>query len=342
MALIDKLTAIGDAIREKTGKEDLIPLSDMPSEIDAVYEKGKKEEYDDFWGNYQAYGTRSNYVNGFRSFCWVNGCYNPKFSIKVSGGNLSNAYYASVLNDTKIPIVHLGGSGSAQVFYSATFLRRIPDLTVAETTTFSQWFYNCTALEDLGLHGTIGQNGFDVHWSTKLSKDSMESIISCLSADTNGLTVTLSKTAVDNTFNNTTAIPFGFTFSYNPDWVNATFTDNGDGTVTLSGSLEYDTEFDYGDPIGPFPAGTYIISVPEVDMGYVDFYCLDPDGNKLTTEYAGDNTWALETDKDFVVKSCFYLQEGEYTDRVIAFPTIKSNEYDALIATKPNWNINLL
>ena len=33
MALTDKLTAIGDAIREKTGKIDLIPLEQMPVEI---------------------------------------------------------------------------------------------------------------------------------------------------------------------------------------------------------------------------------------------------------------------------------------------------------------------
>lgn len=33
MALTDKLTAIGDAIRRKTGKSEPIPLSDMPEEI---------------------------------------------------------------------------------------------------------------------------------------------------------------------------------------------------------------------------------------------------------------------------------------------------------------------
>jgi hypothetical protein len=33
MALIDKLTAIGNAIREKNGTSDLIPLADMPQAI---------------------------------------------------------------------------------------------------------------------------------------------------------------------------------------------------------------------------------------------------------------------------------------------------------------------
>ncbi len=36
MALIDRLTAIGNAIREKTGTTDLIPLADMPSAIASI------------------------------------------------------------------------------------------------------------------------------------------------------------------------------------------------------------------------------------------------------------------------------------------------------------------
>lgn len=36
MALTDKLTAIGDAIRRKTGKSEPIPLSDMPEEIGKI------------------------------------------------------------------------------------------------------------------------------------------------------------------------------------------------------------------------------------------------------------------------------------------------------------------
>lgn len=36
MALIDKLTAIGNAIREKTGKMALLTLDEMPEEILAI------------------------------------------------------------------------------------------------------------------------------------------------------------------------------------------------------------------------------------------------------------------------------------------------------------------
>lgn len=40
MALINKLSAIGDAIREKTGKEELIKLDDMPAEIASITSGG--------------------------------------------------------------------------------------------------------------------------------------------------------------------------------------------------------------------------------------------------------------------------------------------------------------
>ena len=36
MALTDKLTAIGNAIRSKTGGTDLIPLADMPAAIEGI------------------------------------------------------------------------------------------------------------------------------------------------------------------------------------------------------------------------------------------------------------------------------------------------------------------
>lgn len=45
MALTDKLSAIGDAIRIKTGKTDLIPLDQMPTEIESVWDAGYKEAY---------------------------------------------------------------------------------------------------------------------------------------------------------------------------------------------------------------------------------------------------------------------------------------------------------
>ena len=50
----------------------------------------------------------------------------------------------------------------------------------------------------MNVEGVIGQNGFDVHWSTNLKTASIVSIVEALSDSTSGLSVTLSQTAVNN------------------------------------------------------------------------------------------------------------------------------------------------
>jgi hypothetical protein len=50
------------------------------------------------------------------------------------------------------------------------------------------------------MYGTVSVSGLNLQWSTKLSKASITSIINCLSSTTSGLSITLSKTAVDNAF----------------------------------------------------------------------------------------------------------------------------------------------
>ena len=73
-------------------------------------------------------------------------------------------------------------------------------MCVDENTLFTSTFIQCNALENLTIDGTIGQNNFNLKDSTKLSKASIESVIDALSTTTSGLTVTFSKTAVDNAF----------------------------------------------------------------------------------------------------------------------------------------------
>ena len=108
---------------------------------------------------------------------------------------------------TRVGEIDLSGAGSAiwGVFYShpqyfTSYLKTIDKLIVSDKNIFSSTFYGCTALENLTIEGTIGQKGLDLQWSTKLSKASIISIINALSDATSGLTVALSKTAVNNAF----------------------------------------------------------------------------------------------------------------------------------------------
>ena len=95
-----------------------------------------------------------------------------------------------------------GGANIQQLFYACRELHTIDGLHLRDngTDVFSATFGQCYALENLTIYGTIGQNGLNLQDSTKLSKASIESVINALSTTTSGLTVTLSKTAVNNAF----------------------------------------------------------------------------------------------------------------------------------------------
>jgi hypothetical protein len=202
---------------------------------DEVYEKGKKDEHDKFWDANQDYGNRTNYIdfyNGSRG--WTKDNFYPKYDITPIG-NANQLFYAWEIEDkhtmdlserlrecgvvlnTKqatslqyafayvrfksIPPIDVTGlsSNSSLLFGDSRAIQTIERLTIAETTPInSNWFRNVVGLKTLIVEGTIGQNGFNVQWSTKLSGESIVSIIEALSTTTSGLTVTLSQTAVNN------------------------------------------------------------------------------------------------------------------------------------------------
>ena len=121
MALTDKLTAIGDAIREKSGTPELIPLAEMPGKIEVVYdvgywnghadglnegheagyeggladgyESGKQEEHDRFWDSFQQNGARTYYERAFVGYGFSQNNFYPKYNIVLSGNN-SRLFYS--------------------------------------------------------------------------------------------------------------------------------------------------------------------------------------------------------------------------------------------------------
>ena len=175
-----------------------------------VYHAGKQAEYNKFWDIFQENGLRNNYqsvFDGAVSKCWTDANYNPKYPITIgiiSGGNLM--YRNCLITDTKVPIIYADGlTGTiSTVFSNAGYLKTIPELHVVEGLTYTVAFQNLKALEDLTVTGVIGGDGFNVQWSTLLSKASITSIINALSSTTTGLTVTLSLAAVNTAFETST------------------------------------------------------------------------------------------------------------------------------------------
>ncbi len=80
-------------------------------------------------------------------------------------------------------------------FEYCDYVEKIDGIKVAETTYIYRWFVRCFELVDCPFEGVIGSNGLNLSWSTKLSHDSLMSIINALEAKTSGtFTVTLGTT----------------------------------------------------------------------------------------------------------------------------------------------------
>lgn len=56
----------------------------------------------------------------------------------------------------------------------------IDGIRMAETTPINRYFVRCGELVNVTFEGAVAQNGLNVSWSTKLSHDSLMSIINCL------------------------------------------------------------------------------------------------------------------------------------------------------------------
>lgn len=182
---------------------------------DIGFDEGREAEYNEFWDTFQDNGNRYDYNRGFMS--WPNDCYCPKYTIKPKYSNaLQETFGYSAIENTLVTIdLSHGTTPLNRSFISASALHTILKLIVVEATTYSQSFQNCIALKNLTIEGTIGQNGLNLQWSVMLSRASIESIMSHLSTTTEALSITLSKTAVDNAFRNGNVIG-----SESADWKN--------------------------------------------------------------------------------------------------------------------------
>ena len=196
-------------------------------DFDDVYEAGKKAEYDAFWDSYdtsnQAY-SRSDFM--FAGKMWNDTTFKPKRDIVLKPSS-SGAFYDNGCRDLKAILNKYGVKlDTSQVtnagnFFISSYITALPEIDFSKATTitnafghmslisidkvtfkdgvaFNNTFNNLHQLEEIRIGGTISGSGFDIHWSGKLSADSLKSIINALSTTTTGLTITLPSTAQSN------------------------------------------------------------------------------------------------------------------------------------------------
>lgn len=190
--------------------------------VEAGKTAGVQSEYDRFWDSYQLNGAISSYSRAFCGERWNDQNFTPKYDIIATSiaymfqstgiadipaalerqgvifdsSRATNVTYAFNGNKiTRVPVVStVSASDLNTLFGWAPLIVTIEKLILKEDGTqkfADNVFHTCSALENIVIEGKIGTNGFNVSWSTKLTHDSLISIINALkdySEDTSGTT----------------------------------------------------------------------------------------------------------------------------------------------------------
>ena len=223
------LTAIGDAIRSKEGSEGLIPTTEMKSRIEAISGGVNYLDYIQTckFDSLNLFG-KSKVELSFAKSTNLNGMFTPKFSSSAEYKENANITVEELILHAQNPItsiqqlfdLHVSGRDAAlkqltfdvdfsnlqaanMVFIGLNVLEIIDGTPInlsnlgADAVKFMQ---NCPKLREIRFSGILSRNfGFDAT-VVELSKDSIESIMNCLSADATDQTLTLPLTAVNTAF----------------------------------------------------------------------------------------------------------------------------------------------
>lgn len=223
----EKLTAINDAIRSKTGKTGKLDLDQMAESIPEVYDKGFEAGKGAYWDDLQQNGKRKDYDYMFSGYYWTPDTFDPKhIPVKPerAAGMFANAAKLTVdLSEEKYKkIIDLSEctafsstfaeSGITGVgiinatlnpnnrisygFQSAKNLKKIEKFITSEVVTYSQTFSYCNSLEDITVEGVIGADISFLH--SPLNAKSLVSVVEHLSDTASGKTATFKQFAIDN------------------------------------------------------------------------------------------------------------------------------------------------
>ena len=224
MSFAEKMTAIGDAIRNKTGKTDKLSLDEMATEINEI-STGERDinpewtdwsyfcQYKDDLAAKLKYSDTSNGTNFSYMFRYCKSITSAPVIDTSKGTNFSGMLYECsnlislpALNTSKgfnfsnmfkycgkltsIPEIDTSnGTQITSMFHGCEKLQSIPKLDISKATAVSSIFANCNSLVNLNIVGTINITGLTVQSCNLLSHDSLMSIINAL-ADKTGVSGT--------------------------------------------------------------------------------------------------------------------------------------------------------
>ena len=232
--LKEYLLSLADAFRSKLGITGKINAQNFPDKVKEVYDKGKDDEWSEFWDSIQTSGSSpANYDYKFRGTAWNDNTFRPKYDIVPSGGGGVETFARSNIKDFEACLKKGGIDGkgvtldltrctNANTMFSGSSVEILPEIDVSKASLYnfcsgctklttvrkiklgsgkaltSTAFPKCTALANIVIEGTL--NGTSSFQDSPLSKESIISVIEALSDASEGQTLTLKKTAVNTAF----------------------------------------------------------------------------------------------------------------------------------------------
>lgn len=154
-----------------------------------LYEMGRTKEWSDFWDVFQNYGNPMQYIQAFARNRFNANTYKPKHPFKSTYS--TGMFQGLNFTDTLVDIELLEGQKDASYMFGyCSKLKTIRKIKIStENISFStSAFQSCSALENITFEGVIPCN-IHLQWSTKLTHDSLMSVINALkdySEDTSG------------------------------------------------------------------------------------------------------------------------------------------------------------
>lgn len=229
MSVNEKMTAIADAIRDKTGETEALTLDDMATAISEVYDAGKQAEYDRFWDTHQINGTRNIYAGAFAGWRGVN--FKPKYKIAPKGSTVA-WYMFYAFNRTEQTMFDMspyndmldfsGVTNASNMFADARVKNLYCDLSKctdinhifhninsvasnyitlklsAVLTTTTNAFRNMNSLTEIRFtEDSEIKASISFSWQNNLSDESVQSIINALGVVTSTKTITFHSTVAN-------------------------------------------------------------------------------------------------------------------------------------------------
>lgn len=152
------IQAIAETIRSKTGTDTTYDTSEMASGVNEVYDKGRTDEWSEFWDEFQQNGTRTDYSYAFfdnaRIKIWNTLNLTPKYDIKPTtaercfGGCTEITDFVKLLDDNAI-VFDTSKCTNLYCVFSYVRSKSMPVIDMSVATDIRGLFEYCFYLESI-------------------------------------------------------------------------------------------------------------------------------------------------------------------------------------------------